>query len=37
MASGSLALEFSWLGKEGGVHILPQIEAVEGEGGQEEA
>lgn len=37
MASGSLALEFSWLWDEGGVHVLPQDEALEevGEAGPE--
>ena len=37
MASGSPALEFSWLQEEGGVHILPQDEAAEGEGGRTRA
>lgn len=32
VASGSLALEFSWLRDEGGAHVLPQDEALEGAG-----
>lgn len=32
VASGSLALEFSWLRDEGGAHVLPRDEALEGAG-----
>ena len=32
VASGSLALAFSWLWDEGGAHVLPQDEALEGGG-----